>query len=93
MLNKAEISRQVTALQQIDCLGVMQGDTPLHAAAQHAGAAVVKLLLNNACNPVAENLLVSHDWLCCLHPGLKLLLTQLASKCSLHPFSPCSLLY
>ena len=42
-----------------DCLVIMQGDTPLHAAAQHAGAAVVKLLLDNACNPVAQNLLVS----------------------------------
>lgn len=47
------------SLQQVDWVGVVQGDTPLHAAAQHAGAAVVKLLLDNACNPVAENLLVS----------------------------------
>ena len=47
------------SLRQIDCLVVVQGDTALHAAAQHAGGAVVKLLLDNACSPVAENLLVS----------------------------------
>ena len=45
---------------QMDCLGVVQGDMPLHAAAQHAGPAVIKLMLENGCNPVAENLLVSH---------------------------------
>lgn len=45
---------------QTDCLGVVQGDMPLHAAAQHAGPAVIKLMLENGCNPVAENLLVSH---------------------------------
>ena len=87
-LADAQQSRGVMAsgsLQQVDCLGVMQGDTPLHAAAQHAGAAVVKLLLDNACNPVAENLLVSHVWLCCLHPGLKLLLAQLATSAACSP--------
>lgn len=38
----------------------MQGDTPLHAAAQNAGAGLVKLLLDEGCNPLVENLLVSH---------------------------------
>ncbi len=38
----------------------LQGDTPLHAAAQHAGPLLLKMLLDNGCNPLAENLLVSH---------------------------------
>ena len=36
----------------------MQGDTPLHAAAQHAGPPLLKMLLDSGCNPLAENLLV-----------------------------------
>ncbi len=42
------------------CLLLLQGDTPLHAAAQHAGPPLLKMLLDNGCNPLAENLLVSH---------------------------------
>jgi len=37
-----------------------QGDTPLHAAAQHAGADMIELLLAENCNPLVENLLVSY---------------------------------
>ncbi len=38
----------------------LQGDTPLHAAAQHAGPPLLKMLLDKGCNPLAENLLVSY---------------------------------
>ena len=42
------------------CLLLVQGDTPLHAAAQHAGPPLLKMLLDKGCNPLAENLLVSY---------------------------------
>ena len=32
----------------------LQGDTPLHAAAQHAGPLLLKMLLDNGCNPLAR---------------------------------------
>ena len=67
-------------LQQVGCLSVLQGDTPLHAAAQHAGVALVKLLLGKGCNPVAENLLVSRVAPCCLHLGQDAVFTKLVSS-------------
>lgn len=39
---------------------VVQGDTALHVAAQHASAGLVKLLLQHGCDPGKENLLVSY---------------------------------
>ena len=32
----------------------------MHAAAQHAGPPLLKMLLDKGCNPLAENLLVSY---------------------------------
>ena len=45
---------------------ILQGDTPLHMAAQQAGAEVVKLLLAHACCPVLENLMVSCSMYNCI---------------------------
>ena len=60
ILSCASMMSAQVHVSRADVPVALQGDTPSHAAAQHAGPPLLKMLLDKGCNPLAENLLVSH---------------------------------